>query len=247
MEAPSCFMDLVKMKDALLLNPETAELLDIDTFHQSLYHDFSVKLPSKSGLQDWFEIFRSTFSGIGKGQKFASFCLNFLQKADQTGHFSDTLIIYILAGVSAIIFGLTLGLRALARAFKTDKPEEKKENAKKNDGSEHFETKIKTWLNSEDGAVTVLVETLNGSIVRVDPPGTTVREEETPPERGPRLECAPRLEALPRSHSYANSRDILFRRNPPLSRSESATSLNELSNPPYDYITLDSNQDRYTF
>lgn len=72
---------------------------------------------SFSNATSWFEVLRSLFSGLGKGQKFVDFAGNPLQEQDQDGHYHDAPIMYVLGVLSALVFGITLALRALARSF----------------------------------------------------------------------------------------------------------------------------------
>ncbi len=68
-------------------------------------------------FQEWFEVIRSLFSGFTKGQKFVDFVGNPLQEVGSDGHYQDTPIMYVLGGLSALLFGFTLSLRALAKGL----------------------------------------------------------------------------------------------------------------------------------
>lgn len=68
-------------------------------------------------FQEWFEVVRSFFSGVAKGQKSVDYTLNALQEAGQDGHYHDTPIMLGVAGLSAAVYAVSLGLRAHARGF----------------------------------------------------------------------------------------------------------------------------------
>lgn len=77
-------------------------------------------------FQEWFEVIRSFFSGLGKAQKSVDFTCNSLQEADAEGHYHDTPVMFAIMGASAIVFSLTLAIRALAKGFRRDKEEVQK-------------------------------------------------------------------------------------------------------------------------
>jgi hypothetical protein len=81
-------------------------------------------------FQEWFEVVRSLFSGLGKGPKLVEYTLPSLQEMDaKTGHYHETGSLEILALITALVTGLAMSLRAYARGFGRSK-EKVKENAK---------------------------------------------------------------------------------------------------------------------
>lgn len=68
-------------------------------------------------FQEWFEVVRSLFSGMGKGSKAVDYTMNPLQEADEKGHYHDTPIMLGVTVFSVIVHALALALRAHARGF----------------------------------------------------------------------------------------------------------------------------------
>ncbi|ETO94498.1 hypothetical protein [Legionella oakridgensis] len=68
-------------------------------------------------FQEWFEVIRSFFSGVSKGQKSIDYTFNSWQEADEQGHYHDTPIMLGLAAASAVVYSSALALRAHARGF----------------------------------------------------------------------------------------------------------------------------------
>lgn len=86
-------------------------------FHNAIKQRLSIQRPPQYLFQEWFEVFRSLFSGFGKGQRFVDFAWNSLQERDEQGHFQDTPVMYVLGLLSALLFGIILALRALAKGI----------------------------------------------------------------------------------------------------------------------------------
>ena len=68
-------------------------------------------------FQEWFEVLRSFFSGVGKGQKSIDYTLNPLLELDGKGHYQDSPIMAWLSLATATIYTVVLTLRAHARGF----------------------------------------------------------------------------------------------------------------------------------
>jgi hypothetical protein len=68
-------------------------------------------------FQEWFEVLRSFFSGIGKGQKSIDYTLNPLLEPDDKGHYQDSPLMLWFTLASATIYTVVLTLRAHARGF----------------------------------------------------------------------------------------------------------------------------------
>ncbi len=73
-------------------------------------------------FQETFEVARSFFSGVNKGQKVVDFVLNSYQELGRDGHYHDSNIMIMFTIISAPIFATILALRAYARGFGRDKP-----------------------------------------------------------------------------------------------------------------------------
>lgn len=106
-------------------SPQFKELLSLSSasltmqqFKEGLTDGLSLSLcVSFTNATSWFEVLRSLFSGLGKGQKFVDFVGNPLQEKEPDGHYHDVPVMYVLDVLSALVFGVTLALRALARSF----------------------------------------------------------------------------------------------------------------------------------
>lgn len=109
------FDELIEMKNNLLSG--AADFLEPESFQQSIRDGLFLDRSPQFFFQEWFEVFRSLFSGFGKGQKFVDFAGNPLQEMDEQGHYQDTPIMYVLSVFSALFFGIILALRALARGL----------------------------------------------------------------------------------------------------------------------------------
>ncbi|WP_133128126.1 hypothetical protein [Legionella nagasakiensis] len=68
-------------------------------------------------FQEWFEVIRSFFSGVSKGQKSVDYTLNAWQEADEQGHYHESSLMLGLTVVSATVYSVALALRAHARGF----------------------------------------------------------------------------------------------------------------------------------
>lgn len=82
-------------------------------------------------FQEWFEVVRSFFSGIGKGSKSIDYTMVAYQEMGEDGHYHhDNVFILCLTGVSSFIFALCLSLRALCKGFGRPPVDEVKNPAK---------------------------------------------------------------------------------------------------------------------
>ncbi|WP_298624287.1 hypothetical protein [uncultured Legionella sp.] len=109
------YHELIYMRNDL--QNEQAFYLDADTFDQSIKDGLSFDSSPQFFFQEWFEVFRSLFSGFGKGKNFVGFAGNPLQELDENGHYQDSPIMHVLSVFSALFFGTVLALRALARGL----------------------------------------------------------------------------------------------------------------------------------
>lgn len=67
-------------------------------------------------FQEWFEVARSFFSGLAKGQKSVDFVLP-LQESEAQGHYHETPVMFWATLISASFYAGVLALRAFARGF----------------------------------------------------------------------------------------------------------------------------------
>lgn len=135
------FEQFTELKNNFLKGVNTAESLDEKAFKEILTEGVKLDKSPKFFFQEWFEVFRSFFSGLGKGQRFVDFAGNFLQEQNAAGHYQDTPIMYVLSVISALFFGLVLALRAWIKGFdrtKSCKPEPVLEKKSGSEGYEHI-------------------------------------------------------------------------------------------------------------
>lgn len=68
-------------------------------------------------FQEWFEVLRSFFSGMGKGSKAVDYTMNPLQAPDDNGHYHDTPVMVWVTIASSVLHAIVLALRAYARGL----------------------------------------------------------------------------------------------------------------------------------
>lgn len=115
------------MKTHLEQFPDEPSLLTAAQLGRGLRDGLVATPPPLSPIQEFFEIFRSLFSGLGKGQKFFDFIENPLQQMGADGHYHDSPWMFILQAIDALFFGIVLALRAIARGFSRPAPSAKLE------------------------------------------------------------------------------------------------------------------------
>jgi hypothetical protein len=116
--AEESYKELLAMKTRFATEEKEEQevvLLTTEQLNSSLKEGLSVESAPTHFFQEWFEVFRSLFSGLGKGQKFAEFAGNPLQEVGDDGHYHDTPVMFVLGALSSLVFGAILSLRALAR------------------------------------------------------------------------------------------------------------------------------------
>lgn len=91
------------------------QTMNAKEFAQMLEEGFFLDPSPQFFFQEWFEVIRSFFSGVGKGQRNIDFTFNHLQEPDEQGNYHDTPIMFALMAVNALVFGVTLAVRALAK------------------------------------------------------------------------------------------------------------------------------------
>jgi hypothetical protein len=91
-----------------------------ETLKQWLFEARKPAEVQKSLIQEWLEVFRSFFSGVSKGNNFATLiALAFLQ-TDPQDHEHGPSAMLMLTVASAAVFSAVLSLRALARGLGKD-------------------------------------------------------------------------------------------------------------------------------
>ncbi|MGC1182542.1 hypothetical protein [Legionella sp.] len=110
------FRHLVEMKNNIRAAVDP-EFLPAKEFKDPLAA-LTTPLP-KNNFQEWFEVLRSFFSGLSKGNNFAIFVSTPLHNIDPTDHESSARMIIVI--ISAALFSIVLALRAFARGFKLSK------------------------------------------------------------------------------------------------------------------------------
>ncbi|MGL5742090.1 MAG: hypothetical protein ACRCXC_05865 [Legionella sp.] len=115
-EADQPYAQLMEMKEHIDTQDE-AEILTADVFGESLKDGNKVPSSPQFFFQEWFEVFRSLASGLSKGYNFSGFAGSSMQEMDEQGHYHDTHVMAVLAGINAVLFSMVLGLRALARGL----------------------------------------------------------------------------------------------------------------------------------
>ncbi|KTC94572.1 hypothetical protein [Legionella erythra] len=103
------------------------KIKDIKNAAQDMNVDEEVKSAIHRGLtmdyspqyffQEWFEVVRSFFSGLGKGSKAVDYSMNPLQEMNDKGHYQDTPVMLGVSAVMSLLYAVVLALRALARGF----------------------------------------------------------------------------------------------------------------------------------
>ncbi len=75
-------------------------------------------------FQEAAEVARSVASGVAKGQKSVDYTLNSLLEPDSHGHYHDSSVMLGITVISSAAYALGLGVRAYARGFSQDPPDE---------------------------------------------------------------------------------------------------------------------------
>ncbi|MCC5792710.1 MAG: hypothetical protein JJT82_08930 [Legionellaceae bacterium] len=104
--------------DTIKRHETTVENLKPDEFKNKLFGYMTVDPSPQFFFQEWFEVVRSFFSGIGKGSKSIDYTLNNYQERGEDGHYHHaTLMMLSISAVSSLIFAFCLALRALCKGF----------------------------------------------------------------------------------------------------------------------------------
>ncbi|WP_133140941.1 hypothetical protein [Legionella maceachernii] len=114
-------------KDVAELEPDQLELVRIAILDRMV-----IDPTPQFFFEEWFEVVRSFFSGVGKGSKAVGLMMNSLEEPDDKGHYHESIIMMGFIALSAFIHTLVFALRAYARmgrdplekVFITNKPKE---------------------------------------------------------------------------------------------------------------------------
>ncbi|WP_133131195.1 hypothetical protein [Legionella yabuuchiae] len=106
-----------KIKEVKAESRDKINQIESSHVKNAIYESMEVNPSPQYQFQEWFEVVRSLFSGLAKGQKSIDFTLNPLQEIDEQGHYQETPVMLGLAAGSAVIFSVVLALRALARGI----------------------------------------------------------------------------------------------------------------------------------
>lgn len=117
---------MAALKEPGLMHVEQPEPVD------SILGDGLVVDPSPHFFfQEWCEVVRTCFSGLGKGIKSVDFTMNYLQRTDVEGHAHDTMLMQCLSIVPSLLYAVVLPMFALVKGFKKT-PEKKKQEERPN-------------------------------------------------------------------------------------------------------------------
>lgn len=103
----------LKQIDKLKKEVDELELADVKT---RIAKSAALERP-QDNIQEFWEVCRSLFSGVAKGQKSIEYIFNSLQEPDEQGHYQDTPVMLGMAVLSSAAFSVVLALRAFARGF----------------------------------------------------------------------------------------------------------------------------------
>lgn len=98
-------------------NEEKVCIVDDPDYIDDIKTGLNINETTKSPYPDSFEIGRSFFSGITKGQRWVEFAGNSLQVQDAGGQYRDSPILLGLVSISSAVFAVVLALRAFAKGF----------------------------------------------------------------------------------------------------------------------------------
>ncbi|MDP1603461.1 MAG: hypothetical protein Q8M03_09380 [Legionella sp.] len=107
-------IDMLKvLKDSFIKEKEKLG----DEVKKAVDDGLEIQSAPSFSFQEWFEVIRSFFSGLGKGSKSVDYAFNPLQEAGSDGHYHDTPVLIILSILSSMVYAVGMALQALARGF----------------------------------------------------------------------------------------------------------------------------------
>lgn len=112
-------LDLLETMQAIECFPEGFATVE-DTVKTILNDSLTLKYKPSFRYAEFCEVIRSLFSGLSKGPKFVDFILNFLEKLDEQQHYTESLPMFFLAALFALLHAIIWALRAYARGFGRD-------------------------------------------------------------------------------------------------------------------------------
>jgi hypothetical protein len=101
------------------IKDKSKEVQDLEPaeFSEALFGNMHVDASPQFHFQEGFEVARSLFSGVAKGQKSIDYMMNSWQEVDEQGHCHDTSFMAALTLISSTVYAGGLALRAYARGF----------------------------------------------------------------------------------------------------------------------------------
>ena len=109
--------ELTKIGQLFKQAKQEVENLQTEQIKLTLIEGMEIDSSPQFFFQEWFEVIRSFFSGMGKGSKAVDYTMNPLQEADDEGHYHDTPVMLVVTALSSIVYALALALRAYSRSF----------------------------------------------------------------------------------------------------------------------------------
>ena len=109
---------IADLRNTFANNQKTVKALEAEELQTKLFNRMTVDPSPQFFFQEWFEVLRSFFSGIGKGSKSIDYTLTAYQEVGADGHYHhDNIVMLCLSGASSLLFSLCLALRALCKGF----------------------------------------------------------------------------------------------------------------------------------
>lgn len=115
---------LIDLKSKKELARNDVFKLEPSAYKDAIRGDICLDPSPQFFFQEWFEVARSFFSGLAKGQKSVDYTLNSLQEIDEQGHYYDTPVMLGLTVLSSFVYTFGFALRAYTRGFGRNPVEE---------------------------------------------------------------------------------------------------------------------------
>lgn len=117
-EASTSIQHIKSLDDLKEKVNEAVSLPRVDEVERFLNDGLELDSTPQFFVQEWFEVFRSFFSGFSKGQRAVDFTMNPLQELDSHGDYKDSRLMIIFMAISCPVLGAAWFVRAFARGFK---------------------------------------------------------------------------------------------------------------------------------
>lgn len=106
-----------KLAQEIKQDKNIVERLQPAEYNPAIFEGTEVDPSPQNFFQQWFEVVRSFFSGVAKGQKSVDYTASALQEKGDDGHYHDSGVMLALTAVSSALFSVGLALRAYARGL----------------------------------------------------------------------------------------------------------------------------------